>query len=91
MRLKWVGHANLFALIDIGRALHAVQHHRQHFRRRYAVFAFVAKARHDARLIVVTPEQRVPRLLCIPAASGGTAFSAPRSPGFASVHFSPPG
>ena len=56
-----VGHANLFALIDIGRALHAVQYHRQHLRRRHPVLALVAEARHDARLIVVTPEQRIPR------------------------------
>ena len=61
-----VGHADLFALIDIGRALHAVQHHRQHLRRRHPVLAFVAKARHDARLIVVTPEQRVPRPIVHP-------------------------
>ncbi len=55
-----IGHTDLFALINIGRALHAVQHHRQHLRRRHPVRAFVAKARDDARLIVVTPEQRVP-------------------------------
>ena len=58
-----VGHADLFTLVDIGRALHAMQDHRQHFGRRNAVFTFIAKTRHDARLIVVTPEQRVPGLI----------------------------
>jgi hypothetical protein len=72
-----IGHADLFALIDIGRALHAVQHHRQHFRRRHPVLAFVAKARHDARLIVVTPEQRVPRPIVHPCCQWrNSAFSA---------------
>ncbi|SBL41070.1 Uncharacterised protein [Klebsiella oxytoca] len=55
-----ISHANLFALINIGRALHAVQHHRQHFRRRDAVFPFITETGDDARLIVVTPEQRIP-------------------------------
>lgn len=55
-----IGHPQFFALIDIGRALHAVKHHRQHFGGLHAEFAFIAKTRHDARLIVVTPEQRIP-------------------------------
>ena len=55
-----VGHANLFALVDIRRSLHAMQHHRQHFCRRHAVFTFITKARNNARLIVVTPEQGIP-------------------------------
>jgi hypothetical protein len=36
------------------------------FSPRYAVFPFVTKARHDARLIVVTPEQRVPGFVVHP-------------------------
>ncbi len=58
-----IGHADLFTLVDVGRALHTVQHHRQHFCGRNAVFTFIAKTRHDAWLVVVTPEQRVPGLI----------------------------
>ena len=65
-RKVWIRHADLFALIDIGRALHTVKHHRQHFRRRDAVLSLVAEAGDDTRLVVVTPEQRVPRAIVHP-------------------------
>ena len=61
-----VGHTQFFTLVDIRRALHPVQHHAEHFRRRHAVFPFVTKARHDARPVMVTPEQRVPGFVVHP-------------------------
>ncbi len=61
------GHPQLFALIDIGRALHAVQQHRKAFCRGDAQRTFITKARDDTRLIVVTPEQRIPRHVVHPA------------------------
>ncbi|MNL70225.1 hypothetical protein D3C87_1951920 [compost metagenome] len=43
-----------------------MQDHTEHFGGGHAVFALIAKARHNARLIVITPEQRIPRLIVHP-------------------------
>ncbi len=61
-----VGHAELFTLVDIRGALHAVQHHAEHLRGVNAVFSFITEARHDAWLVVVTPEQRIPGFVVHP-------------------------
>ena len=70
-----VGHAQLFALVNIGRALHQVQAGGQHLGRAFAVGrAVVAKARDDARLVVVVPVQAVPALAvqtALPTAQAG--------------------
>ena len=55
-----VGHAQFLALIDVRRAAQAMDDRAQHLGRLLPVFALVAKARHDARLVVVAPENSVP-------------------------------
>ena len=51
-----IGHTRLFALIDVGRALHHVQHGAQHFGAVHPVFrAFIAEAGDRTGLVVVTP------------------------------------
>ena len=55
-----VGHADFFALVDVGRAAQAVQHARQHGRRGMVVSAVITKAAEGARLIMVVPEKGVP-------------------------------
>ena len=59
-----VRHAELLALVNVRRALEHVQAGREHFRRMDAVLlgGIVAEARHAARLVVVVPEQAVPRI-----------------------------
>ena len=58
-----VGHAEFFALVDIGRALHAVQEGRQHLGRLDPVAPVIAEARHRPRLVVVVQVEAVPPLL----------------------------
>ena len=55
-----VRHADLLALVDVGRAAQAVDDRAQHLGRGGPVFALVAKARDHARLVMVAPEDRVP-------------------------------
>ena len=57
-----IGHAELFALIDIGRPLHPVQEDCQHLRRFHPVRAVVGEAGDAARQIVILPEKAVPAL-----------------------------
>ena len=59
-----VGHADFFALVDVGRAAQAVQHARQHGRRGMVVFAVITKAAEGARLVVVVPKKGVPGVSC---------------------------
>ena len=55
-----IGHAQLLALVDVGRALHAVQQGGQHLGGFLPVSTVVAPAGDDARQVVVVPEQAVP-------------------------------
>ena len=56
-----VRHAELLALVDVGRAAVQVQHRRQRLGRGDAVLgAVVAEPRHRPRLVVVVPVERVP-------------------------------
>ena len=59
-RIARVGHANLFALIDVGRAAHHVDERRQHLGGLFPVVPIVAEAGYGAGLVVIAPEQRVP-------------------------------
>ena len=58
-----VGHADLLALINVGRTLQEVQHGGEHLGRLDAEAAVVAVLRHCTRQVVVAPEQRVPALV----------------------------
>ena len=56
-----VGHAQLFTLVDVGGALHQVQHGAQHLGADGAVLGgVVTEAGDGARLVVVVPVQGVP-------------------------------
>jgi len=55
-----VGHAQFLTLVDIGGATHEVAAGGEHLGALAMKRAVVAQARHDTRLIVVAPEQRVP-------------------------------
>ena len=63
-----VGHADLLALVDVGRAAQAVDDRAQHLGRGLPVLALVAEARDHARLVMVAPEHRVP---CVVVAHAG--------------------
>ena len=66
-----IGHAQLLALVDIGRPLHPVKKDGQHLRRLHPVFPIVPPAGDNPGQIVVVPEQAVPALpveLRLPAA-----------------------
>ncbi|MPM61790.1 hypothetical protein SDC9_108650 [bioreactor metagenome] len=58
-----IGHADLFALIDVGRAFHHVQQNRQHFGAFRTVFLVISPARKHPRQIVVVPEQGIPAVV----------------------------
>ena len=56
-----VGHAQLFALKDIGRALHHMQAGRKHLGACFPIFLLLAAvARNDAWLVMVVPVKAVP-------------------------------
>ena len=56
----YVRHPKFFALIDIWRSLHAVEHGRQHLRRFFPVFLVIPPAGDDPGQIVIVHEQAVP-------------------------------
>ena len=57
-----VGHAQLLSLKNIGRALHQIKAQAQHFCRDITVFGQItAEFGHGSRLVVIAPEQAVPR------------------------------
>ena len=55
-----IGHANLFALINVRCTAQAMDDCTQHLGRLCPVFVFVSKAGDDARLVMVAPEYCVP-------------------------------
>ena len=59
-----VGHADFFALVDVGRAAQHMQGAGEHGRGLHAVAAVVAEAAQRARLVVVVPKKRVPGVAC---------------------------
>ena len=58
-----VGHAQLLALVDVGRALHHVEAGAQHLGRQLPVRPVVPEAGHDAGLVVIVPVEAVPALV----------------------------
>lgn len=59
-----IRHADLLTLIDVRRAAHEVNRGGEHLGRLLPIFAGVAKARDDARLVVVAPEDGIPAAAC---------------------------
>jgi hypothetical protein len=59
-RERRVGHPELFALVDVGRASVQVEDRPEQLRRADAMDAVVAEARDGARLVVVVPVEAVP-------------------------------
>ena len=55
-----IGHAQLFTLIHERRALKEMQRRAEHLRRHHPMLTVMTKTRDHTRLVVVTPEQRVP-------------------------------
>ena len=60
VRESHIGHTQFFALVHIGRSLHAVKDHRQHLRGFHAVLPVISPPGYDAGQVVVIPEQAVP-------------------------------
>ncbi|MNY48166.1 hypothetical protein D3C86_1834760 [compost metagenome] len=55
-----IGHAQFFTLVHERRALQEMQRRAEHLRRHHPMLTVVTKTRDHPRLIMVTPEQRVP-------------------------------
>ena len=64
VRVLRVRHAELLALIDVGRAAHEMDARGEHLRGCRMIALVVAETADDARLIVVAPEDGVPSSAC---------------------------